>query len=121
MQMIPKGGGNWRDLRAYGEETVQKAMGGAYKSGGGKVGYFRRIYANRPSPTLLTSPIQKSTNLGHPFEDRPLSIQEYLVIQEFTVDYIIEGKLYGQYVQVGIEVSISFSNLIGSLIVTHIV
>jgi len=120
MQMIPKGGGNWRNLRAYGEETVKEAMGGAYRSGGGKVGYFRRLYANRPSPTLLTSPIQKSTNLGHPFEDRPLSIQEYLVIQEFPVDYQIAGKLYEQYVQVGNAVPIRLAKILGESILNII-
>ena len=52
------------------KDIVEQAMGGAYKSGGGKTGYFRRVKANEPSPTLLTSPIQKSTNLGHPFEDK---------------------------------------------------
>src|SRR5699024_5327133 len=78
MEMIPRGGGNWRDLRVYGEDIVREAMGGAYNSGGGKVGFFRRLKANEPSPTLLTSPAQNSTNLGHPFEDRPLSIEEYL-------------------------------------------
>jgi len=120
MQMIPKGGGNWRDLRAYGEETVQKAMGGAYKSGGGKVGYFRRIYANRPAPTLLTSPIQKSANLGHPFENRPLSIQEYLAIQEFPNSYQIAGGLNDQYIQVGNAVPIRLAKVLGKSILTVI-
>ena len=48
MKLIPLGGGNWRDLD---DSVVEKAMGGAYKSGGGKTGYFRRIKANEPSPT----------------------------------------------------------------------
>lgn len=33
--MVPEGG-NWRDLP---EEIIPVAMGGAYKSGGGKVGF----------------------------------------------------------------------------------
>ena len=39
LQMVPEGG-NWRDLP---EDVVEQAMGGAYTSGGGKVGFFRRL------------------------------------------------------------------------------
>lgn len=112
MKMIPIGG-NWRDLP---EEIVQDAMGGAYYSGGGKVGFFRRIKPNEPAPTLLTSPIQKSTNLGHPFEDRPLSIEEYLRIQGFPPDYILAGGLSDQYKQIGNAVPIKLSEKIATSI-----
>lgn len=110
MKLIPKGGGNWRDLH---DDIVEEAMGGAYKSGGGKTGYYRRIKADEPSPTLLTSPIQKSTNLGHPFEDRPLSIQEYLEIQGFPRDYIVHGTLNDQYTQIGNAVPIKVAKVLG--------
>lgn len=113
MKMIPKGGGNWRDLP---EKVVKKAMGGAYKSGGGKVGFFRRLKIDEPAPTLLTSPIQKSTNLGHPFEDRPLSIQEYMLIQGFPLDYKLTGTLYDQYTQIGNAVPIKLAYVLGSAI-----
>lgn len=113
MQLIPKGGGNWRDLP---QEVVEKAMGGAYKSGGGKVGYFRRLHISRPSPTLLTSPHQKSTNLGHPFEDRPLSIEEYLAIQEFPKGYKVAGTLSQQYVQIGNAVPVRLAQKLGESI-----
>jgi len=116
MKMIPVGGGNWRDLRKYGEEVVKEAMGGAYESGGGKVGYFRRLHIDRPSPTVLTSPIQKSTNLGHPFEDRPLSIEEYLAIQEFPKGYKVAGKLNDQYIQIGNAVPIRLAKVLGKAI-----
>jgi DNA (cytosine-5)-methyltransferase 1 len=117
MKLIPKGGGNWRDLPP---DIVEKAMGGAYKSGGGKVGYFRRIHIDRPSPTLLTSPHQKSTNLGHPFEDRPLSIEEYLAIQEFPKDYIVAGSLTQQYVQIGNAVPVRLAKILGDSIINCI-
>lgn len=117
MQMIPKGGGNWRDLP---EEHVREAMGGAYKSGGGKVGYFRRIDPNKPSPTILTSPHQKSTNLGHPFEDRPLSIQEYLVLQDFPKRYKLSGTLGEKYRQVGNAVPISLARVMGESIMLQL-
>lgn len=110
MRMIPQGGGNWRDLP---QEVVRNAMGGAYESGGGKVGFFRRIKYNEPCPTLLTSPIQKSTNLGHPFEDRPLSIQEYLAIQGFPQNYNIAGTLNNKYTQIGNAVPVQLAQIIG--------
>lgn len=110
MKMIPKGGGYWRDLPI---EVVKQAMGGAYESGGGKMGFFRRLYVNKPSPTLLTSPMQKSTNLGHPYEDRPLSIEEYLAIQEFPIDYKVSGNLPQQYTQIGNAVPVRLAKVIG--------
>lgn len=113
MKMIPKGGGNWRDL----DEDMQKeAMGKAYYSGGGKTGYFRRIKTDEPAPTLLTSPIQKSTNLGHPYEDRPLSIEEYLAIQGFPPGYKLAGTLQQQYTQIGNAVPVPLAERLGKAI-----
>lgn len=117
MRMIPLGGGNWRDLP---DEVVEEAMGGAYTSGGGKVGFFRRIQIDKPSPTVLTSPHQKSTNLGHPFEDRPLSIEEYLAIQEFPPGYVVEGKLGDQYTQIGNAVPVRLAKAMGEAILSQI-
>lgn len=113
MKMIPKGGGYWRDLP---EDIIPIAMGGAYKSGGGKVGFYRRIFVDRPSPTVLTSPNQKSTNLGHPYEDRPLSIEEYLAIQEFPMDYKVAGTLAQQYTQIGNAVPVRLAYVLGKAI-----
>lgn len=42
--MVPEGG-NWRDLP---EEVIPVAMGGAYESGGGKVGFYRRLSYLQP-------------------------------------------------------------------------
>ena len=114
MRMVPKGGGNWRDLP---KEVVQQAMGGAYKSGGGKTGYYRRIKASEPSPTLLTSPIQKSTNIGHPFEDRPLSIEEYLAIQGFPEGYKVNGTINDQYTQIGNAVPVKVAKILGERLI----
>ena len=66
-------GGNWRDLP---ENIIPIAMGGAYKSGGGKVGFYRRLSYDQPSPTVVTSPVQKATMMCHPTQDRPLSVKE---------------------------------------------
>lgn len=114
MKLIPKGGGNWKDLN---EQIVEKAMGGAYKSGGGKTGYFRRIKANEPSPTLLTSPIQKSTNIGHPYEDRPLSIEEYIAIQGFPKGYKINGTINNKYTQIGNAVPVKLAKVLGEKLI----
>ncbi|MDQ0176454.1 DNA cytosine methyltransferase [Bacillus chungangensis] len=117
MRMIPRGGGNWRDLPT---EIVRQAMGGAYNSGGGKVGFYRRIQLNSPAPTLLTSPAQKSTNLGHPLEDRPLSIEEYLAIQEFPEGYQVCGTLSQKYTQIGNAVPVRLATVIGQSIANSI-
>lgn len=120
MKMIPTGGGNWRDLRAYGEDIVKQAMGGAFESGGGKVGFYRRLDINKPSPTLVTSPAQKSTNLGHPYEDRPLSIEEYKAIQGFPENYFLAGRLLNQYKQVGNAVPVLLAEVLGREILNTI-
>lgn len=117
MQMIPVGGGNWRDLPS---DIVEEAMGGAYRSGGGKVGYFRRIKVTAPAPTVLTSPHQNSTNLGHPFENRPLSIEEYLGIQEFPLNYRIAGTLSKQYIQIGNAVPVRLGKAMGKAILDQL-
>ncbi|MCY8151105.1 DNA cytosine methyltransferase [Bacillus paralicheniformis] len=118
MKLIPQGGGNWRDLP---ESIVKEAMGGAYKSGGGKVGFFRRLWTDRPAPTVLTSPNQKSTNLGHPFEDRPLSVEEYLAIQGFPLDYKVSGSIAKQYIQIGNAVPTHLAKVLGDSILKLLV
>lgn len=57
IQMVPEGG-NWRKLP---ENIIPIAMGGAYESSGGKVGFYRRLSYSQPSPTITTSPAQKAT------------------------------------------------------------
>ena len=67
-----KAGQNWRFLP---KEIQKEAMGGAYEAGGGKVGFFRRLDWNRPSPTLVTDPTMPATDLCPPDKDRPISVQ----------------------------------------------
>jgi DNA (cytosine-5)-methyltransferase 1 len=93
MPEIPEGG-NWKSLSLEDQKT---AMGGAFKSGGGKVGFFRRLSFSQPAPTLTTSPVQKSTLLCHPTEDRALSINEYAYIQGFPTSYKFHGSLASKY------------------------
>jgi len=107
-------GQNWRNLPI---EIQKEAMGKSFYSGGGKTGFFRRLDWNKPSPTLLTHPAMPATDLAHPTENRPLSIQEYKVIQEFPFDWEIEGSLLEQYKQIGNAVPIGLGFAVGNLIV----
>ncbi|MBL0446157.1 DNA cytosine methyltransferase [Aeromonas veronii] len=108
-----KPGQNWRSLS---EEDQKNAMGKSYFSGGGKTGFFRRLAWDKPSPTLVTHPAMPATDLAHPEENRPLSIQEYKRIQEFPDDWLIAGPLIQKYKQIGNAVPVSVGLAAGRLI-----
>lgn len=91
-------GQNWRNLP---EELQKDALGKAYYSGGGKTGFFRRLSWNKPACTLVTTPNMPATDICHPVELRPLSIQEYKRLQMFPDDWKISGSLREQYRQIG--------------------
>ncbi|MCG5061286.1 MAG: DNA cytosine methyltransferase [Limnoraphis sp. WC205] len=112
-----KAGQHWRDLPV---ELHQEALGGSYHAGGGKTGFYRRLAWDKPSPTLLTHPAMPATDLAHPEEDRPLSIEEYKRIQEFPDDWIILGSLLDQYRQVGNAVPCSLGRAIARMLLTHL-
>lgn len=115
MRLVPAGK-NWRWFRdhpEYGPEFAEGLMGGAWKADGGKVGFYRRLSWDKPSPTLPTSPIQKSTFLCHPEETRPLSVQEYAAIQQFPLGYQFAGGLSQQYKQIGNAVPVGLAEAIG--------
>ena len=114
LHMVPEGG-NWRDLP---EEVIPIAMGGAYESGGGKVGFYRRLSYKQPSPTITTSPAQKATMLCHPKQDRPLSIKEYARIQQFPDDWKFTGTVSAQYRQIGNAVPVGLAEAIGRAIIS---
>lgn len=114
IHMVPEGG-NWRDLP---EAIIPVAMGGAYQSGGGKVGFYRRLSYNQPAPTITTSPAQKATMLCHPTQDRPLSIKEYARIQQFPDDWIFKGTLSAKYRQIGNAVPVGLAEAIGRAIIS---
>lgn len=106
-------GQNWRNL----PERFQKdAMGKSYYSGGGRTGFYRRLSWDKPSPTLVTYPAMPATDLAHPEQNRPLSIQEYKRIQEFPDDWQVAGKLRQQYKQIGNSVPIGLGLAVGRLI-----
>lgn len=110
LAMVPEGG-NWRSLPS---SHIREAMGGAYSSGGGKSGFFRRLSYLEPSPTLVTSPVQKATMLCHPRETRPLSVKEYARIQGFPDGWLIEGRVSDGYRQIGNAVPVNLGEAIGA-------
>lgn len=108
-----KEGQNWHAL----PESLQKeALGNAYYAGGGKTGFLRRLSWDRPSPTLVTHPAMPATDLAHPEEDRPLSIEEYKRLQEFPDTWQVAGPLLEQYKQIGNAVPASLGLAIGKLV-----
>ncbi|PMQ18421.1 DNA cytosine methyltransferase [Janthinobacterium sp. AD80] len=114
LKLVPEGG-NWRSLPPA---MAKLAMGGAYESGGGKVGFYRRLSYTEPSPTLVTSPNQKATLLCHPRETRPLSVREYARIQQFPDSWIFEGKVTDCYRQIGNAVPIPLGRAIGQMLIS---
>lgn len=112
LRQIPEGG-NWRSLP---RELAEKAMGGAWNSGGGKVGFFRRLNSSEPSPTLVTSPIQRATMLAHPTANRPLSVREYARIQGFPDEWVFVGTTTSQYKQIGNAVPVPLGRAIGLML-----
>ncbi|MCK5581604.1 MAG: DNA cytosine methyltransferase, partial [Candidatus Omnitrophica bacterium] len=93
LKIIPEGG-NWRSLP---ENLQADAIGGAYKSWGGRSGFLRRLSRNKPSPTVTNNPKTKATMLCHPTEIRPLSVRESARIQQFPDDWDFSGSLSQQY------------------------
>lgn len=106
-------GQNWRSLTP---ELQQEALGKSYFSGGGKTGFLRRLNWDKPAPTLVTHPAMPATDLAHPEENRPLSIQEYKRLQEFPDDWQLAGPLIEQYKQVGNAVPVSLGYAVGKLV-----
>lgn len=113
LRMVPEGG-NWRDIP---KELQPEAMGGAWKSGGGKVGFYRRLSYSQPSPTVVTSPVQKATMMCHPTKNRPLSVKEYARIQQFPENWKISGTIANQYKQIGNAVPVGLAEEVGKALV----
>jgi DNA (cytosine-5)-methyltransferase 1 len=110
LRLVPEGG-NWRSLPPA---LIPAAMGGAYTSGGGKVGFYRRLAWDRPAPTVTTSPAQKATDLCHPCEHRPISVREAARLQGFPDDWVFCGRVADQYRQIGNAVPVGLGHAIGA-------
>lgn len=104
-------GGHWRDLPP---KLQEQALGNAYKSGGGKTGFFRRLSWDAPAPTITGKPNRKGAALCHPEFIRPLSVRECARIQGFPDDWMILGSPESQYRQIGNAVPTHLGAAIGA-------
>lgn len=109
-----KQGQNWRNLP---EGLQEEAMGASYHLGGGKTGFYRRLSWGCPSPTLVTRPNMPATDLAHPVELRPLSVEEYRAIQQFPSTWEFAGNVVEQYKQIGNAVPVGLGYAAGKAII----
>jgi DNA (cytosine-5)-methyltransferase 1 len=110
-----KSGQYWKHLPI---EVQKEAMGASFFAGGGKTGFYRRLAWDKPAPTLVTDPTMPATDLAHPEQDRPLSIQEYMRIQEFPDDWKFWGAIKDKYRQIGNAVPCSLGTAIGKHVIS---
>ena len=111
-----KPGQNWRSLPI---DLQKEALGKSFYAGGGKTGFLRRLAWDKPAPTLVTHPAMPATDLAHPEEDRPLSIEEYKRLQEFPDSWKFAGPLVQQYKQVGNAVPHSLGRALGQTLIKY--
>ena len=112
-----KEGQNWKNLPL---ELQKEALGKSFYSGGGKTGFLRRLAWDRPSPTVPTHPAMPATDLCHPVENRPLSVQEYKRIQQLPDTFEISGNLLQQYKQLGNAVPVGLGEAVGKTLIDHL-
>lgn len=111
--LVPPGG-NWRQLP---KELQPKALGdAAYAAGGGKTGFFRRLSWDAPSPTITGRSNRKGSAVCHPDFVRPLSVRECARLQGFPDDWVFEGSMSDQYMQIGNAVPVHLGEAIGRVI-----
>jgi DNA (cytosine-5)-methyltransferase 1 len=58
-----------------------------------------------------------ATDLAHPIEDRPLSVEEYKSIQEFPESWKVCGAILDQYKQIGNAVPVKLGEAIARTII----
>jgi len=112
-ELVPAGG-NWRSLP---RELQPIALGGAYHSTGGRVGFYRRLTFDMPAPTILTSMTQKASGMCHPVETRPLTVAECKRVQQFPDDWYLAGTIAQQYRQIGNAVPIGLGRALGAALI----
>ena len=106
----------WKHLPAA---LHREALGGSFAAGGGKTGFLRRLDWDKPSCTLVTSPTMPATDICHPEEHRPLSVQEYARIQQFPDDWRFCGALADRYKQIGNAVPVGLGEAVGRALLAH--
>lgn len=103
-------GQNWKNLPS---ELQEEAMGKSYNLQGGKTGFYRRLSWDKPAPTLVTCPTMPATELCHPEEIRPLSLEEYARIQMFPDTWLFAGNMSSVYKQIGNAVPVGLAEAVG--------
>lgn len=106
----------WKHLP---KELHRAALGGSLDCGGGKTGFLRRLDWEKPSCTLVTSPTMPATDICHPTEDRPLSVQEYARIQQFPDNWAFCGSIVDRYKQIGNAVPVGLGEAVGRAILAR--
>lgn len=104
----------WKDLP---QDLQPEAMGKSFYLQGGKTGFYRRIAWDKPCCTLVTSPTMPATDICHPTENRPLSVEEYKRVQTFPDDWYLAGDIIKQYKQLGNAVPVQMGEIIGKTII----
>ena len=61
-----------------------------------------------------------ATDLCHPDELRPLSIQEYMRVQQFPDDFKFSGSTIEKYKQIGNAVPVGLGEAIGKQLIAHL-
>jgi len=107
----------WKHLP---KDLHRAALGGSLDAGGGKTGFLRRLDWNKPACTLVTSPTMPATDICHPTENRPLSVQEYARIQQFPDHWIVCGSTADRYKQIGNAVPLGLGEAVGRAILAHL-
>lgn len=115
-ELVPPGG-TWRSLP---KELQREALGGAFNSGGGKTGFFRRLSWECPAPTITGRSNRKASAVCHPEFTRPLSVRESARLQGFHDSWRFSGAMSQQYQQVGNAVPIALGRAIGAAVLSHI-
>lgn len=116
LDLVPEGG-NWKSLPP---EIQDSYLGGATRGKGGMTGFAKRLSWDLPAPTLMCSPMQKSTERCHPDETRPLNVREYARVQSFPDDWHFSGGLTAQYKQIGNAVPVKLSQAIGESLINFL-
>lgn len=121
-RIIPAGC-NWKWVRdnpsLFDKDYLQFIMGGAFTSGGGKEGFWRRLSFDAVCPTLTAQPQQLASSLCHPEQIRPLSIPEYAAIQDFPCNYVVNGSKSSRYRQIGNAVPIRLAEAVGRAVLAY--
>lgn len=124
LRFVPPGK-NWmylRDVLRWPPKKMKEIMGGAYEAGGGKVGFYRRLAYDQPSPTLISSPLHKGTMLCHPNVEidppRPLSVREYARCQQFPDKWELNGSPTQCYRQIGNAIPVGLGKAIGHMLLS---